>query len=323
MKIALLGTSHWHAQMHLEAATSAGAEIVAVWDAAASQAAAFAARFDLPLAVDPQAALRGADLVVLMGHPESLPGLAQQAIAARVPMVLEKPAACKTGELLALREAAALAGAFVGIPLANRFGPAMVEYQRLRQSGVCQEVRHAGFRLINGPPQRYRNDGVGWILDLEIGGGGALRNLGIHGIDAANAIAEGKLRICSSHVGRRIHVAEAVEDHAVVVLADEADAIFVVEAGYTFASMAPGGDFEWRIATQGATIVDRGDAAWRHDLTGPAVQELKPEPTATRYRLFMADTLARLAAGRPPAVTLDDYVTAMQLIDEAYRSAAE
>ena len=31
-EIAFAGTSHWHADMHLDAARAAGAEIIGVWD---------------------------------------------------------------------------------------------------------------------------------------------------------------------------------------------------------------------------------------------------------------------------------------------------
>ena len=38
--------------------------------------------------------------------------------------------------------------------------------------------------------------------------------------------------------------------------------------------------------------------------------------------LFAADTLARLAAGHPPAITINDYLASMRLIDAAYAKAS-
>mgnify|MGYP002423484458 CR=1 FL=1 len=226
--------------MHLDAMRFAGADIVAVWDDDPHQAAAF---------VGFEQAVAAADLVVLMGHPARLPAQARAVIEARKPLILEKPAVTATPELEHLCALAAAVGAVVGVPLPNRFGPAMLEFRRLRAGGQSGPVVHAGFRLINGPPQRYRDDGVPWLLAPAIGGGGALRNLGIHGIDAALSLAEGELRLLASHIGKRIHTDERVEDHALVTLADDGGALFVVEAGYTYASMAPGGDFEWRSPT--------------------------------------------------------------------------
>ena len=112
----------------------------------------------------------------------------------------------------------------------------------LEAEGRLGKLAHGHFRIVNGPPQRYRDDGVGWMLDPAIGGGGALRNLGIHGIDAALSLAQGALRVVSASIGNRIHD-EPVEDHAHVTLRDEAGTLFTVEAGYTYASMAPGRRF--------------------------------------------------------------------------------
>lgn len=321
MKIALFGTSHWHASMHLDAALAAKAEIACVWDEDAVQAAAFAGAHGLR-AVASMAeglALRP-DLVVLMGHPQHVPAQARQLIEAGVPLILEKPAAAGTAAIAELARLARDKGGFVGVPLPNRFGPVLHEYARLGEAGRSGRLALASFRLVNGPPQRYRDDGVGWLLDPAIGGGGALRNLGIHGIDAALSLAEGRLDIVSASIGNRIHD-EAVEDHALIVLTDAAGTLFTVEAGYTYASMAPGGEFEWRLVCTNATLTDRGDRAFATTLDDAATRSLAPEPTATRYRLFTADTLRRLRDGRPPAITLDDYLAAMQLIDAAYEKA--
>lgn len=321
MNIALFGTSHWHAQMHLDAVLAAGASIACIWDEDPAQAADFAARHQLQaVATINEGLARQPDLVVLMGHPARVPAEAHRLIAAGVPLILEKPAAGNTETIASLAQLARERASFVGVPLPNRLGPVLTEYQRLAGEGRAGKLAHASFRLVNGPPQRYRDDGVGWLLDPAIGGGGALRNLGIHGIDTALSLAEGPLTIVSASVANRVH-AEAVEDHALIILTDAAGTLFTVEAGYTYASMAPGGEFEWRLTTANATLSDRGDSATCTTLDDATTRALPPEPTATRYRLFMADTLARLRDGRPPAITLDDYLAAMQLIDAAYAKA--
>lgn len=321
MKIALLGTGHWHADMHRDAALSAGAEIVCVWDESPENAAAFAKTHDLEAVHSlAQALASQPDLAILMGHPSTVPAHARTVIEARVPMILEKPAVSNTSDLCALSDLAAAHNAFVGIPLPNRFGPALIEHARLNAEGRAGKLAHAHFRLVNGPPQRYRDDGVGWLLDPAIGGGGALRNLGIHGIDAALSLAQGNLTIVSASIGNFVHN-EPIEDYALIVLTDEAGTLFTVEAGYTYASMKPGGEFEWRLITANATLTDRGDNATCATLDDSTLRTLQPEPTATRYRLFTADTLQRLRDGRPPAITLNDYLAAMTLIDAAYAKA--
>ncbi len=321
MKIALFGTSHWHAEMHLDAARAAGASVVGVWDEDPAHAAGFGEGHGLQFAASISDGLTLApDLVVLMGHPETLPARAHALIEAGIPLILEKPAASNTAAIAELANLASARGAFVGVPLPNRFGPIFHAHRQLQEAGRAGRLAHASFRLVNGPPERYRQDAVDWLLDPAIGGGGALRNLGIHGVDAVLSLAQGPVTLVSASVGNRIHD-EAVDDHALLVLTDAAGTLFTVEAGYTYASMAPGGEFEWRLVTANATLVDRGDNASSVTLDDASTRALPPEPTATRYRLFMADTLQRLRDGRPPAITLNDYLAAMTLIDAAYTKA--
>ncbi|MEO8883378.1 MAG: Gfo/Idh/MocA family oxidoreductase [Devosia sp.] len=320
MRIGLIGVSHWHAAMHAAAIRAAGAEVVAVWDADPNLAGRFADGLGAPAVSTPSDAIAASDLVVVMGRPDTTPALAEIALAARRPMILEKPAATGARGLAELATRAVATEAFVAVPLPNRLGPIMLEHARLAALGRAGTIAHAHFRLVNGPPERYRADGVAWMLDPAISGGGALRNLGIHGVDSALALATGELRLVSARIGNRIHDAP-VEDYALLVLEDEAGAVFTVETGYTFASMEPGGDFEWRIATANAYLIDSGDAAFAATLDDGARHDLVPLPPSLRYNRFMADTLSRLGRGAPPAVGLDDYVRAMRLIDHAYAEA--
>jgi predicted dehydrogenase len=321
MKIVLAGTSHWHAELHLDAARAAGAEITGVWDEDEAHARGLAARNALTAFASFERVLTGdPDLVLLMGHPSTVPARARSLIEAGIPLVLEKPAASSTGPLSALRALARERNAFVSVPLPNCFGPAVIAFEKLRREGRAGKLAHAHFRLVNGPPERYAADGVAWVVDPKIGGGGALRNLGIHGVDAALSLAGGKLSLKSASIGNRIHNAP-IEDHALIVLEDEGGAVFTVEAGYTFASMRAGGDFEWRIVSANATLIDRGDKAICATLDDAAIVDLPVEPPATRYRLCMRDTFERLQRKAAPAISLDDYVAAMSLIDTAYRRA--
>jgi predicted dehydrogenase len=322
MRVGLLGVSHWHAPLHAAAVEAAGAALSTVWDDDPATAAAFAARHGAAATASADQAIAGCDLVVVMGRPDGVLTLAQAAVALGRPMILEKPAARRAEPLAQLAALAATARAFVAVPLPNRLGPAMVELESLRTTGRAGKLAHAHFRLINGPPGRYRLDAVGWMLDPALSGGGALRNLGIHGVDGVLALASGTVRLVSATIGNRLHD-ESVEDYALLVLEDEAGAVFTVEAGYTFASMRPGGDFEWRIATANAYLVDLGETAHAATLDDEGRRVLEARPPSIRYNLFMADTLARLRAGRPPLVGLDDYVRAMRLIDQAYGASAK
>jgi len=306
--------------MHAEAVLSAGAKLECVWDPDRQVAEKFAARYQVAVSDNPQILIERSSFVVVMGRPDQVPPLAEAAISAGVPLVLEKPAAPTSAALAAIARKVAAAGIFAAVPLPNRLGPAVQEYYRLAAENRSGSLAHAHFRIVNGPPQRYRDDGVPWMLDPALSGGGALRNLGIHGIDCALSLAKGSLRIVSAQVSKRIH-REDVEDYALIVLEDDAGALFTIEAGYTYASMLAGGDFEWRIATENAYLIDSGDSAVAATLDDGVRARLSPLPPSERYSAFMRDSISRLAAGAPPLVSVSDYARAMQVIDGAYEKA--
>ncbi len=316
MRIALAGVGHWHARMHCEAARAAGAEVVAAWDEDAAAARRFGA--GVKLVADIAALLdTRPGLVVVMGRPDSVIPTALACLDAGVPLILEKPAAVDAAGLMPVVQRSA--GRFVAVPLPNRLGPIWPVLDDLARAGRVGALSHAAFRIVNGPPERYRIDGVPWLLDPAQSGGGALRNLGIHGIDAARQLAAALGTTVSLRAARfgRIH-GEAVEDYALLTLALAGGGLVTVEAGYSFASMQPGGDYEWRVLAANATLIDRGDAAEAVTLDDATRRALPPIPPSARYTRFMADTLACLAAGRPPSVGIDDYLAAMTLIDAAY-----
>ncbi len=320
MRIALTGVGHWHAPMHLDAARAAGAEVVGCWDIDPAVTARFAGEHGVP-GVDGLAGLLGLgpDLVVLMGHPLAVPDVARAVLAAGVPMVLEKPAAASTADLLGIVPPE---GHFVAVPLANRCSPIFAEMARLDAAGRLGAVAHAQFRIVNGAPERYRVDRVGWLLDPAVGGGGALRNLGLHAVDAALCLFGTAAPEVVGAVVRATMHGEAVEDYAVAVLTAVGGPVVTVEAGYSYATMAPGGDYEWRVSAANAYLVDNGETCRVATLDDGAVRMIEPVPSRLRYRAFMADTLERLRQGAAPLVGFGDYVRAMRLVDAIYARAA-
>jgi len=322
MRIAFAGLSHWHLGLYLDAARATGTEVMSVWDANLDASR----RLSKEIGIGASSSLadllaQKPDLVVVMGRPDALSTVIPAVFQSGLPMILEKPAVTSTPDLEPLVERAGGEGLFVAVPLPNRMSPLWPDMAGLAGAGRLGPVSHAHFRIVNGPPKRYRDDGVPWLLDPAVSGGGALRNLGIHGIDAALTLADSAgLKVVSATVNHRLY-GEAVEDYAAVTLRSADGMTATIEAGYTFASMAAGGDFEWRVSAQNAHLLDRGDSCRVATLDDGALRELTPLPPARRYTAFFADTLDRLSRGAPPAVGIADYWRAMRLIDEAYRHA--
>lgn len=321
MRVALLGVGHWHAGFHAGAARSAGAELAAIWDEDAAVAVAFAAREGGHTVASPQAALaERPDLAVVLGRGPGNASLVAQLLDHDVPLLVDKPLGLNAPDIAPLAERAMRLGRFVTVALAHRIGPIPTEIAALASASALGAISHTEFRIINGPPQRYRDWGVPWMLDPRESGGGALRNLGLHGLDAFLILAgTQQVRVEHASFGRGVHGA-GVDDYALVVLRAADGMIGVIEAGYTYADPR-GGHFEWRVDAARASLVD--DGAGFTVATPDAPPRTQPAvPIARRYDAFMADALARVRSGRPPIVSLEDFRRAMALADAAYAMAS-
>ncbi len=320
MRIAMLGVGHWHAGMHADAARAAGAVLGPVWDADPDVATRFAAREGGHAVPTVAAALaQRPDFAVALGTGPGSAALVAQLLKHDLPLLVDKPLGLSAPEVIRLAAQAAKLGRFVAVPLANRTSPILEQIATRRAAGSLGDITNMQYRLINGPAQRYRDWGVGWMLDPAFSGGGALRNLGVHGLDAFAAIA-GDQHIRVEHAAfRRSGQYAGVEEYALVVLRAADGMIGVVEAGYTHADPR-GGDYEWRVDAPSVSLADDGEAL-QVATTDAAPQKLSTVAKGGRYRAFMADTLARCADGRPPLVSLDDFARASELADAAYAMA--
>ena len=87
-------------------------------------------------------------------------------------------------------------------------------------------------------------DGVGWMLDPAISGGGCLRNVGIHTVDGFLRYTQGEAdRSAWRRRSAIARMARRLKSSAPRCLRSESGVIGTVEAGYSYASMKPGGDF--------------------------------------------------------------------------------
>lgn len=302
----LLGAAHWHVPMHVAACAACHVPIRGIWDPDPGQAAARAAEAGLTAFASVEQALGcGAKLAIVTGRPQEMPERIIAAAERGFVVLTEKP--ISTDALAPLAARAAREGWFVAAALPHAVGP-------VAQAAIGRP-RHLSFRLLNGPPERYREWGVGWVLDPAVGLGGALRNLGVHGVDLAARLFGPDVAVTSATM-RRWH-GEAVEDHAVVTLEGPDGATACVEAGYLHPSRA-GSDFEIRCYTKDLLLLDRGDAL---QAFGPASSVEPVTPLPGRYDDMLRDVVARLAAGERPAADLGDLCRAMALIDAAYRFA--
>ncbi|HEU5317306.1 MAG TPA: Gfo/Idh/MocA family oxidoreductase [Chloroflexota bacterium] len=325
MRLAVAGASHWHLPRHAAFLREAGARFVAVSDPDPAVAAKWAADLGASPVADAEAIVRAKpDAVLALGRVADMAAQARILLDAGLPLIAEKPLGLDPADVQQVAALAAQKRAWVSVALVQRYDPIWTLLDRLRDEGTLGDVAHAHVRIVNGPPQRYAAWGSGWMLDPATAGGGALLNLGIHGMDYLRHLAGGALQVTGAIASSRAHRL-AIEDFGAATLRSSSGFAGTVEAGYTYPDAAAGmtrsGDNETRVAAQGAYLIGR-DAELTL-VTAAGEQAVEGGRQGDRYRDWAFDSLARLRAGRPPAATVEDCLEAVRLVFAAYAAASQ
>ncbi|MBM3480897.1 MAG: Gfo/Idh/MocA family oxidoreductase [Alphaproteobacteria bacterium] len=320
-RIAFVGVAHWHAPIYRDCLSRLGVDVVGASDLDAQAGREAAGRLGLPFspdAADMLARCRPDFVFVTPRHDRALEEIAP-VLDRRLPFLVEKPMGIDGRVAAEVARRAAAAGAWAAPALPNRLLEIWDRVDRLSAEGRLGTVMHASFRLINGPPGRYRTlHRVPWMLDPAIGGGGALRNLGMHGADAILRLARGAEPLLHAARTTAHGHGERVDEYASALMTLPGGAVMQMEAGYSWAPPT-GGDFEWRIAATGAYL-QQGKGRLVVRMADGAVEEL--ETVQPSYQPMVERVLADFAAGRPPFATLAECAAATALCDRVYEAAA-
>ena len=324
LRVAVAGASHWHLPRHVQHLREAGATFVAVSDPDPAVAARWAGDLGAEPVADAEAIVRARpDVVLALGRVADMARQARVFVEAGLPLLAEKPLGLSPDEVAPLAALAEAKRDWVSVALVQRYDPLWALLDRLTDEGALGTLSHAHVRIINGPPQRYTAWGSGWMLDPATAGGGALLNLGIHGMDYVRHLAGEPLRVAGAAMSRRAHRLP-IEDFGAATLLSASGLVGTVEAGYTYPDAAAGmtrnGDNETRIAATGAYLIGRDADAWL--VTPQRGEEALPGGrSGDRYRDWIFDSLARLRRGQPPLAGVQDCLEAVRLVFAAYALA--
>lgn len=319
MRVVIVGVAHWHAQMYADALAATGSPVLGTSDLDAQAGKAAADKLKLPFDTDAGAMLdriKPDFVFVLPRHDRAMDEL-RPVLDRRLPFLIEKPMGLDGTKARAVAEAAKKTGVFAASALGNRGLAIWKRLDELKQAGKLGTVMHGHFRTVNGPPGRYRDWAVGWMLDPAISGGGSMRNLGFHGVDAALSLLGPGAKVRGASITKHAYNLP-VEEFATAMIAVDGGPVVTVEAGYSYA--AGGGDMEWRIAATGAYLREtRGKLEVR--LADGTLETTDVPPPG--YHDLTVDTLRRLKEGRPPAADVEDCARAAELIDKIYQAAGQ
>jgi predicted dehydrogenase len=330
LRVGVSGASHWHLPRHAQNLRQAGATFVAVCDPDPEIARRWGGELGCPVVpgVEELAAARP-DLVLALGRVSDMAAQARLLLEAGIPLLAEKPLGLRGAEVAQVEALARERKGWVSVALVQRYDPLWGLLDELRHGGDAGAgadrlgaIAHFHMRVVNGPPQRYAAWGSGWMLRPQTAGGGALLNLGIHGVDAFLHLTGEAPTVAGAALSFSAHRQE-VEDFGTVVLRAPGGAVGTVEAGYTYpdasAGMTRSGDNEVRVGASGAYLIARDGDVWR--VTADGEEKLGGARGGDRYRDWVFDSLARWRGGRAPLAGVEDCLAAVRLLDAAYAAA--
>jgi predicted dehydrogenase len=242
--------------------------------------------------------------------------IAHHLLDERYPFLMEKPMGVNAGEVLGIAERAAAMGAFVAVPLGQRYQPVVARARQLLAEGRFGPLSHIYFRLNRPTSARYPAWDAPWMLDPAIAGGGCLRNLGPHGLDLFLFLTGEDATVTGAQLSARAR-GQRVEDYASVLLRSTGGVLGTIEVGNTFPR--DGTDGQLKIAGRDAILLLSADSM--HLVTAQGEERMPGEPAEPLARRALRDALDHWRRGAPPPVSVHDCARVAALIDRAYALA--
>jgi predicted dehydrogenase len=312
IKVALFG-SGWIQKIHAQAVVEhPEGELVAATSWREPSLRALADAFHIP-----KVTTSWYDLVhdedvdaVVIGTPNALH--AEQAIAclhAGKHVLVEKPMAMSVAECDAMIAAARGSERSLMVAHCWRFHPSVIDVRdAVRRGDLGQVVKTHGYGI-------HRDWGPsGWFTQRALAGGGALIDMGVHAIDTARFVLGDPepARVCAT-IGTRYKTDYEVDDDGILLITWANGVNSIVESGWWQPHMG-GQEADTEVfGTSGYTRIFSP-----HD--PPAGEEHAPQ---SMYSAQMAEFLGAIAEGREPRPSGEDGRVVMQVVEQAYRSAAE
>lgn len=267
--------------------------------------------------------------------------VALAAIVAGKPFLVEKPLARTTREADEVITAASARGV-VGVYGENmRFSPALEKAKSIIDQGaIGKPILFRATEIHNGP---FHAD---WFWDAEASGGGAVIDMGIHGLYVAEWLMAARVVRVYAELGTLKwgdHCRNGAEDSAFITLRFDTGALAELLNSW---AVAGGRDVRAEVyGTSGTLHVDkaRGESgllAYSHEGYGPPVEveaTLRPHvatnrgwhfPTADAWHqhghaYVVKHFLEVVRDGVKPRCTLEEGRRALELVEATYRSARE
>jgi len=262
------------------------------------------------------------EFIVALGKHVAMPAEFRFLVDTGIPFLMEKPWGIDDKTVNELADLAESKHAWAAVPMPFRYSVFAETAVEMRQRNELGTISHMLFRFNQPGVQRYVDLGSPWMLSKADAGGGALVNLGIHGIDLFRYITSEEPQVVSAVTSHAVHKRE-VEDYAHVTLKTPSGIVFLNEASYTYPGT--GGDQERKLSAQKMFLRATTSGGEGVQIVGPGRDETRraPEGYLSGWPRVVNECLERIGRGEPPPASARDWARAVSLIFDAYRMAGE
>jgi len=262
------------------------------------------------------------EFIVALGKHVAMPAEFRFLVDTGIPFLMEKPWGIDDKTVNELADLAESEHAWAAVPMPFRYSVFAETAVEMRQRNELGTISHMLFRFNQPGVQRYVDLGSPWMLSKADAGGGALINLGIHGIDLFRYITSEEPQVVSAVTSHAVHKRE-VEDYAHVTLKTPSGIVFLNEASYTYPGT--GGDQERKLSAQKMFLRATTSGGEGVQIVGPGRDETRraPEGYLSGWPRVVHECLERIGRGEPPPASARDCARAVSLIFDAYRMTGE
>lgn len=221
LRVAVVGTGHWAADVHIPGLRAVGAQVVAVCGRRDERRREVARRFGIPQDFADWRKMLDqveADAVSICTPNDLHAPIAIAAAKRGLHIACEKPLATTVADARAAYDAARAVITMVGF--SHRFVPAAQFLKEMIESGDLGHIYHVFAHMLQGWLVNPENP-AGWRLDRAQAGGGTLADLGSHLLDLVTWYAGDIARICG-HLKTFVSERPAPQGGRVAVDVDDA-----------------------------------------------------------------------------------------------------
>ncbi|NUN93199.1 MAG: Gfo/Idh/MocA family oxidoreductase [Verrucomicrobiae bacterium] len=342
LRLAIVGLGHLHPRSYMPHFQSVpDLRVVAVAEADPSLREAFGKDFGVRGFATLEELLDREKIeaaAIFLPHADC-PAAAEHCAARGIHLMVEKPMAASADGARKIVNAARRAGVTLTTGYAWRFHPVAREFKRILTEGLVGRVVGAEGRCAAGRLQRYLDGHSSWMLRKAQSGGGPMYNLGVHWIDLFRWMFEDEVAEVS---GRNVKVNTEydIEDNSFAHLRFRGGALAALDISYTVPDAFPygrdlylavrgtQGAIHWAPAFEGqkdSLFVCSDHPAFAGIPRNTREFELQPTPGYVGFmgRAYVRAFAEAVRSGRPPPVTGDDGVAALDVVEAIYRSDAE